>query len=185
MTVGINAKTKTAMKLFLPWQDEDEEKWLEIMSAGGWQLVSAVPFFYSFKKVSPKQTSIRLDYKSSWDKDYQEYLVTFYDAGWTLLTTLGNWHYFNINPKNDVVPEIYNSNRTKAQKYRRVLLGLSPLMLLMVGPLVHAFDFGSHTAISGLDIALRALYLFAAAIFIYSFLRVCVKLILLKTNYRE
>jgi len=185
MSVEKTNSSKSVLKVFLPWQDEDEEKWLEMMSAKGWQLMSAVPFFYSFHKIPPKQTIVRLDYKNTWHKDYQEYLVTFSDAGWTLLTTLGNWHYFSINPQNEVVPEIYNSNRAKANKYRRLLIGLSPILLCLVGPFAHAFDFGSQTAISGLDIALRVIYLLAAFLFIYSFLRVCIKLILLKTNHRE
>lgn len=176
---------KTVIKIFLPWQDEDEEKWLEKMSIEGWQLDTAIPFIYTFHKTLPKQIIIRLDYKNSWDKDYQEYLTVFHDAGWTLQTKLGNWHYFNINPKNEVVPEIYNSNRAKAQKYHRVLLGLAPLLLLVVGQLPRALYFDGHTTESGFDISLRIIYLFTSFIFLYSFLRVCIKLIQLKTNNKE
>lgn len=177
--------TKNCFKIFLPWQDENEEKWLEKMSANGWQLESVVLFAYSFRKSSPRQSVIRLDYKNSWDKDYQEYLATFRDAGWNLQTTLGNWHYFSINPQNEVVPEIYNSNHAKAQKYRRLLIGLTPLMLLIVNPLAHALDFSGQTSTSGFDIALRIFYFSTALLFIYSFLRVCIKLIGLKTNHQE
>lgn len=176
---------KTAIKIFLPWQDEDEEKWLEKMSTEGWQLVSAIPFFYTFQKVSPKQIIIRLDYKSSWDKDYQEYLTVFRDAGWSLQTTLGNWHYFSINPQNGFVPEIYNSNRAKAHKYRRVLIGLAPLLLLVVGQLPRALYFDGQTTESGFDLTLKGFYLFTSLLFLYSFLRVCIKLIQLKTNNKE
>lgn len=179
------SSSKTALKLFLPWQDENEEKWLEKMAAKSWQLESVIPFLYSFRRGSPEQITIRLDYKSKWDKDYQEYLSTFRDAGWRLQNTLGNWHYFSINPENEALPEIYNSNRTKAQKYRRLLIGLAPILLLIVGPLVHAFDFGSQPSPLGFDITLRIVYLSAALLFIYSFLRVCIKLIQLKTNHQE
>jgi len=176
---------KYVCKIFLPWQDDKEEKWLEEMASSGWLLESVIPFLYTFSKCSPKQIAIRLDYKNTWDKDYQEYLATFRDAGWSLQTTLGNWHYFSINPQNDVVPEIYNSNRTKAQKYRRVLLGLSPILLCIVGPLAHALDFGSQSSSSDMGIGLRLIYLSTALLFIYSFLRVWIKLIQLKTNNRE
>jgi hypothetical protein len=185
MSADNSTDTKVALKLFLPWQDEDEEKWLENMSAQGWVLESVIPFVYSFRKSSPKQTIIRLDYKSTWDKDYQEYLTTFQDAGWSLQTTLGNWHYFSINPQNEVVPEIYNSNRTKAQKYHRVLVGLLPIMLCIVGPLAHALDFSDRSSYSSFDIFLKVFYFFTALLFIYSLLRVCIKLIQLKTNNRE
>jgi len=185
MSTENTTSSRIALKVFLPWQDENEEKWLEEMAANGWQIETVVPFAYSFRKSSPRQSVIRLDYKSTWDKDYQEYLATFRDAGWTLLTTYSNWHYFSINPQNEVVPEIFNSNRAKAQKYRRLLIGLTPLMLLIVNPLVHALDFGGQTSTSGLDIVLRIFYLSAALLFLYSFLRVCIKLIQLKTNHQE
>lgn len=177
--------TRTSFKVFLPWQDENEEKWLEELAMDGWMLESVVPFAYRFRKSTEKSTVIRLDYKNSWDKDYQVYLATFSDAGWALHTTFGNWHYFSTNPQNEMIPEIYNTNRTKAMKYRRVLIGLAPLMLLMVNPLAHAFDFGSQSEVTGFDIGLRVFFLLAAGLFIYSFLRVCIKLILLKTNNRE
>lgn len=177
--------TRTSFKVFLPWQDENEEKWLEELAMDGWMLESVVPFAYRFRMRTEKPTVIRLDYKNSWDKDYQMYLATFCDAGWTLQTTLGNWHYFSINPQHEVVPEIYNSNHAKAHKYRRVLLGLSPLLLLVVGQLPRALFFSGQTTESGFDLSLRVFYLLTSFLFLYSFLRVCIKLIQLKTNNKE
>lgn len=177
--------TKTAIKIFLPWQDENEEKWLEEMAAKGWMVESVIPFFYRFRKCQPNPIAIRLDYKSTWDKDYQEYLTTFNDANWNLITKMGNWHYFSINPQNNTVPEIYNSNRTKALKYRRLLIGLAPFLLLLASPLAHVFDFNYQTSFDTLDIVLRLVYLFASLLFIFSFLRVCIKLIQLKTKHQE
>lgn len=177
--------TKIAYKIFLPWQDEDEEKWLEKMSTEGWELVSTIPFIYTFQRILPKQIIIRLDYKSSWDKDYQEYLSVFRDAGWSLQTTLGYWHYFSTSPQNGSVPEIYNSNRAKAQKYRRVLIGLSPLLLLAPSQLPRALYFGGQTTVSGFDIFLRLFFLFTSLLFIYSIVRVCIKLVTLKMNNKE
>ncbi len=185
MSTENNYVTKIYLKVFLLWQDEDEEKWLETMSAKGWQLVSVIPFFYTFQKVSSKHIVIRLDYKNSWDKDYQEYLSVFSDAGWSLLTKLGNWHYFSINPQNGSVPEIYNSNRAKAHKYRRILIGLAPLLLLFFGQLPRALHSDSQTIDSGLDIVIKGLCLFTSMLFLYSFLRVCIKLIQLNTNNKE
>jgi uncharacterized oligopeptide transporter (OPT) family protein len=84
-----------------------------------------------------------------------------------------------------MVPEIYNSNRTKALKYRRLLIGMAPLILLIVNPLAHAFDFGSQPDKSGFNVGLRVFLPLTALLFIFSFLRVCIKLILLRTNNRE
>ncbi len=184
--MGQNADTsRTAFKVFLPWQDEEEEKWLEEMAAKGWMVESVLPFFYGFRKCTPNPLAIRLDYKNTWNKDYQEYLATFRDAGWTLLTTYGHWHYFSINPQNEMVPEIYNSNRTKALKYRRLLIGLLPIILLLVNPLAHAFDFGSQSYVSGFDIGLSVFFLLVSLLVIYSFLRVWIKLIQLQTKHQE
>ncbi|MRS05335.1 DUF2812 domain-containing protein [bacterium] len=177
--------TRTAFKVFLPWQDEEEETWLEGMSIKGWTLESVVPFAYHFRKSSGEPVAIRLDYKNAWNKDYQDYLATFRDAGWKLLTTYGNWHYFSFNPQNEIVPEIYNSNRTKALKYRRLLIGLLPVMLLIVNPVAHAFDFGSQSSVSGFDIGIRVFFLLVSLLSIYSFLRVWIKLIQLQTNHQE
>lgn len=178
-------EVKSVVKLFLPWQDEKEETWLEEMASRGWMLESVVPFIYTFRKSTSEKTVYRLDYKNRLDKDYAEYLSIFNEAGWNLKTTLANWHYFSINPKNGVIPEIYNSNRAKSQKYRRFLLGLLPIFLLEISLLPHVFDLSEQSAKSVPDIAIDVSFLSVALLFIYSFLRVWIKLIQLNRNHQE
>ena len=122
--------TKTFYKTFFAWQDEKEEKWLEEQAVQGWHLESAAPFFYTFRKGSPDRVIYRLDYKHTLDKDYAEYVQIFKDCQWELATRMSNWHYYRIRPENDQTPEIFNTSRAKAQKYRRLLRGLLPLLLL-------------------------------------------------------
>lgn len=127
MKENTNAQTKKVVKVIFAWEDEKEEKWLEQEAAQGWHLTSAQPYVYYFKKGDPEKVVVRLDYKNTLDKDYQEYLALFRDAGWELVSQFSNWHYFRIKPKTDEVPEIYNSDRTKAQKYRRLLMAIIPI----------------------------------------------------------
>lgn len=120
--------TKKVVKVIFAWEDEKEEKWLEEMAAQGWKLETAAPYVYYFRKGKPEKVVIRLDYKNTLDKDYQEYLNLFRDAGWELVVTFANWHYFRIRPDNNEMPEIYNSDRAKAQKYRRLMYAFIPLL---------------------------------------------------------
>jgi len=134
-------KKKTVFKIFLPWQDEEEEKWLEEMSADGWRFESTSPYLYTFSQTQPERFVYRLDYKWTLDKDYQEYLSLFKDAGWELAATMSNWHYFRIQPQNQAVPEIFNSDRARAQKYRRLLFGLLPFFVLFLVVLPNEIEF--------------------------------------------
>ncbi len=124
-------KLKWFLKVIWAWQDEKEEQWLEQQSLRGWHLVQVVPFFYRFCKGSPVRVVYRLDYKMTLDKDHGDYLEIFKDSGWELVTTMSNWHYYRTEPKNDRVPEIYSTNRTRVQKYRRLLMALLPSLIIL------------------------------------------------------
>lgn len=126
---------KKVNKVFFAWQDEQEEKWLQEMAADGWMLDKVAPYTYSFKKGDPRKVVYRLDFKNNLDQDYQEYLDIFKDSGWQLLTTFTGWHYFTIQCRSAVTPEIYNSARTRAQKYRRTFYLSLPMFLLIMSPI--------------------------------------------------
>ncbi len=121
-------ETKTVFKVIFAWQDEKEEKWLEEMAASGWHLLSVAPFVYTFQRGTPEVVTYRLDYKLTTNKDYPEYVSIFRDSGWELVASMANWHYYRIKPENSNTPEIYNSSRAKAQKYRRLLAVLLPFL---------------------------------------------------------
>jgi hypothetical protein len=145
-------ETKTVIKAIFAWEDEKEEKWLEKMAASGWKLISVAPYIYKFQRGEPERIIFRLDYKFTTDKDYQEYLTLFKDAGWELFATFANWQYFTTRPDNQEVPEIYNSGKAKAQKYRRLLGGLIPILPIYVclfNPAFGFFDFERYATIRG------------------------------------
>jgi len=178
-------ETRTIIKVIFAWQDEKEEKWLEEMAAKGWRLEAVIPYVYTFRRSQPEKVVYRLDYKSTLDKDYQEYLSLFKDAGWELLTTFAGWHYFRINPHNDTIPEIYNSDRAKAQKYRRLLYGLMPVSVLLIYSTVQLIDRTVHTEHLLTRLAFDSIFWIVLLFFIYAILRVWLKIRKLESRQGE
>ena len=179
---------KRVVKVFFAWQDEKEEKWLEKMAGEGWQLESVAPFVYWFARSAPEKTAYRLDYKHTLDKDYQEYLAFFKDAGWELAATLSNWHYFRIRPQNEVVPEIYNSDRAKAQKYRRLLLGMIPFFpLFMV--LLTRITSGPHetsgSTIIWFYVAIQILMVVILSLWVFALIKIVDRIKKLESSQKE
>ena len=180
-----NSDTKTVIKAFFAWEDEKEEQWLQKMAAEGWRLEYVVPYVYKFHRSAPEDVVYRLDYKLTLDKDYAEYLNLFRDSGWQLFASFSNWHYFRINPKNHEIPEIYNSSRAKAQKYRRLLFVLLPLSLIGVFLVLNIFDSNDPLFSSGffsiITIVCGIVYLFM----FYAVIRVWIKIRKLESQSKE
>lgn len=180
--------TKQVFKVIFAWEDEKEEKWLEQMATEGWHLQGVAPFLYSFVQGAPEKLIYRLDYKMTLDKDYAEYQAIFKDSGWELVTVMGNWHYYRINPSNGRIPEIYNTNRAKAQKYRRLLLGLIPFLPIYLVVFNPAFSLLNHR--TGEEISLffeivQLLMFFLILFFIYAIVRIILKIRKLESQSKE
>lgn len=174
--------TKTKFKAFFAWDDDKEEKWLEKMAARGWHLQRVVPFFYSFTIDVPEKVVYRLDYKMVLDKDYADYLTIFNDSGWELVTVMANWHYYRLSPLNEKIPEIYNSNLAKAEKYRRLLLGLIPFFPIYVVIFTRRLsDNDSSLFFEGTRFFLFLIMVF----FIYATIRIILKIRRLKSQIKE
>lgn len=187
MNQGDEKQTKWFLKVIWAWQDEKEEKWLEQQALRGWHLISVAPFFYQFQRGNPRQVTYRLDYKVTIDKDYKEYQELFSDSGWELAATMSNWHYYRLEPSNEQVPDIYNSNRARAQKYRRLLAGLFPVLFVffvVVFPRTTNLAEGSE----GIGIFYRIAYLFMTLILLfmaYATIRIVVKIRQLESESKE
>jgi hypothetical protein len=122
-------------KWFLPWQDREEEAWLEELSRQGLRLVKVEVFGqYIFEKEQPQDYAYRLDYQDSLT-DEQHYLKIFNDSGWQRVATHGGWHYFRQAVKEGKTPEIFTDADTKIKKYERIqtlLIAMLPLYTLVV-----------------------------------------------------
>jgi hypothetical protein len=178
-------KSKTVMKIFFPWQDEKEEKWLDRMAQEGWFLDKVSPYLYTFRKGTPKKCAYRLDYKNTLSNDYEDYLQLFRDAGWTLVGMFANWHYFSVSSEDETMPELFNSNRSKVEKYRRILFVLLPLGLLIVSPVFRLFDFNSYLPFDYGVLLIKGLYALAVILYGFSIIRVLIKIRQLKSEVKE
>jgi hypothetical protein len=115
--------TVRRFRLFLLWQDREEEGWLERKSAEeGLHLVSVAPFgIYRFEVSSPAVYSYRMDYRRVNGRERAVYLRLFSDAGWDHVGELAGWHYFRKASGRGTPDEIFTDRDSMIRKYRRVL----------------------------------------------------------------
>jgi len=123
-------KTIRKFKWFWAWQDEAEEAWLRKMSNEGWQLSRiGFPTIYTFRNVEPQDYVYRLDYRSYWKMEKEDYLQLFRDSGWEFVEEMAGWHYFRQAAQAGEELEIYTDAESKIGKYQRLLAFLGILML--------------------------------------------------------
>jgi hypothetical protein len=107
-------------KWFFPWQDREEETWLEEMSRQGLHLASAEkPGGYVFHHGKPSDFVYRIDYREL-DDDEQYYLQIFEDSCWQHVAVSDGWHYFRQQVGEGINPEIFTDADTKIQKFTRI-----------------------------------------------------------------
>ncbi len=125
---------KVIFRLFGPWQDEQEEIWLTKMASEGYHFVKCTkPGWYTFIKGESKKVKYCLDYQAS-ASEREKYRQLFDDAGWEYAGEMNNWHYYRKEYEGTEAPEIFTDNESKIQKYKRVLMFFS-LLLLSLGVL--------------------------------------------------
>jgi len=123
-------------KWFWPWQDQEEEIWLEEMSKQGLHLKKAhLGAQYDFVRGELQNYLYRLDFQDSLKpKVKDEYLRLFTDDGWEHLGQMGGWQYFRKPVGTGGEREIFTDNESKIQKYNRFMtwFGLSYPSYLVV-----------------------------------------------------
>ena len=133
---------KKVIKLFLTWQDEKEQSWLEKKAANGLILDEVGFLNYIFHKGEPKNIHYRLDYQEINENELPEYLELFTDAGWKYKGRMNNWFYFAS--EEDKIKEIYTDVHSKVQKYKRVLRTLAIACLCSLSSLGSFANFSEH-----------------------------------------
>ncbi len=135
----MTAKEKTTLKkfkIFLPWQDEREELWLQDMAARGWHLRPVrLPATYVFEKGAPMPYKYRLDYLYASQTEFPEYLQLYQDAGWEYVGQMSNWQYWRKPAIANAKDELFTDNDSKIKKYQRVtrFLVIFLVILMMMG----------------------------------------------------
>jgi len=123
--------TKTVCKLFFAWNDGKEEVWLRSQARRGWHLKSVAVVFFRFRRGEPADITYRLDFPSSGKFDKPEYLGLFRDAGWEPVCHNGAWYYFRTPTGTGTPPEIMTDTASRVAKYRRLLLFLLIISIVL------------------------------------------------------
>lgn len=129
----METQTLRKFKWFWAWDDEKEEAWLGEMSRQGWHLSRLEAFGkYTFTRGAQQEYAYRMDFQTGAQKDHQEYLQLFADAGWEHVGLLGGWQYFRKPLQPGEPAEIFSDNQSKIAKYQRVIAILFIYMCVLV-----------------------------------------------------
>ena len=123
---------KTVTKWLFIWDWEEEERWLNEMSAQGWHFVKyAFPFRYTFEQGEPGAYQYRLQALNDrlGTKDTQDYLAFLHDLDIEFVDSYFFWVY--LRKANDGKPfELFSDVESKIRHMRR--FALIPLLCLIV-----------------------------------------------------
>lgn len=95
---------KTVLRKFFIWEYDKEEKWLNEMSAQGWQLVNAVLFRYQFEKSEPNEYVYRLELlnESPDSNTSKAYLKFLNDSNIESVGKCRNWIYIRRKKRKEI-----------------------------------------------------------------------------------
>jgi hypothetical protein len=121
-------------KWFWPWQDVEEEQWLNDQAQNGFECKSIhFPFIYQFDQSSSNRTIYHLDFFDSKKEDLREFITTRNKAGWFFIGTLHGWHYF-ADDAGKVSSALSDAiGHHKKEKYLRqmgLLARLTPIIII-------------------------------------------------------
>jgi hypothetical protein len=159
-------------KWFWAWQDEAEEEWLRDMSKNGWHLDRiGFPTVYTFEAGEAQDFVYRLDYRSYYKMDKEDYLQLFNDAGWEYVEEMAGWHYFRQAARSGEDLEIYTDSESKIGKYVRLLAFLGILML----PLFFAIISLSRAPYSWISV-IRVFNFLLFVLYVYAMIRLLLRI---------
>jgi hypothetical protein len=159
-------------KWFWAWQDEAEEDWLREMSNRGWHLKHiGFPTIYTLESGGPVDYVYRLDYRSYWKMEKEDYLQLFRDSGWEYVEEMAGWHYFRQRARPGEELEIYTDAESKIGKYQRLLAFLGILMLPLVFGIIN-LNKASYNWIEVIQVINAALFV----LYVYALIRILLRI---------
>lgn len=168
---------KTINKLLFIWDWEEEERWLNEMSAQGWQFVKySFPFRYTFEQGEPGAYQYRLQAMNHrfGSKEGQDYLAFLRDANIELVESYLFWAYLRKSTADGKPFELFSDIESKMKHLNRFrLIPLLCLILLCVNLIWGAPTLIHYGGFFGM--ALVTLEVFLSALMIYGLTRMSVK----------
>lgn len=123
----MNTKKFTSHRVFMAWEYDKEEKYLNEMSRKGWQVVKGGCFHTEFEKRAGTAYRYCLDYNPEAMKDAGEkarYVETFADGGWEFINaTYNGWVYLRKEIKEGMSEqdfEIYSDKESILELFERL-----------------------------------------------------------------
>jgi hypothetical protein len=118
-------------------------------------------------------------------KEFGEYQQMFMDAGWTYAGEMTNWRYWSKVMEPGESDEIFTDRESKVRKYRRVLIYLVAIfvLLLVLGNSLFLDPTGAGERYAGMGVFIRViqlLYLVLYVLYIYIIVRLVMRIIELK-----
>jgi len=165
-------KTMQKFKWFWAWQDEAEEKWLREMSNQGWHLKKiGFPTIYTLESGEAQDYVYRLDYRSYWKMEKENYLQLFCDSGWEYVEEMAGWHYFRQAARSGEEQEIYSDAESKIGKYQRLLAFLGILMLPLMFGIIN-LNKASYSWVSVIQVFNAILFV----LYVYAIIRLLLRI---------
>jgi hypothetical protein len=134
-------------KFFWPWQDQEQEKWLEEKSQSGLHLKKPNNLIgiFTFETGEPESYTYRLDFQSDLKNDKDSYQQIFEDAGWEYLGE-SSWQYFRKPYQQGESNEIFTDNQSKINKYNRLVWYYGIILAILTAFFVVSGDIEGNLA---------------------------------------
>ena len=131
----------TKYKLFWAYEHEEEEEWLNNLSAKGWHYIGEPKALkYIFAKNPEKKYIYRLDYDPD-DKQGKKMAHFYSEMGWENIGKLFNgWYYFRKETKEGENHQLYSDTASKIELYKRIRKTLLSLLWIPIIPLIPLFS---------------------------------------------
>jgi hypothetical protein len=132
------------IKYFLDFAKE--EKWLNEMAHGGWELVK-VDAVYHFQPADPQDALIRIDYRNFHSRaDYENYVTLFEDSGWQHVAGsrhTGLQYFKRVSPAS--AEDIFSDDRSRAERFQRFAriwfsIAMAELLIMIIMGVSGAMD---------------------------------------------
>lgn len=127
---------RTMHKVFLAWEFDKEERWLNEMSAKGLALESAGSLTYQFRDCDPGEYAVRLELLEELPEhpDSQRYIQFVEETGAEYLGHCLRWVYFRKRTDRGEF-ELFSDLDSRIRHVGRILTLMSVLLCIMIGML--------------------------------------------------